>query len=405
MPAAYPARSIPGQAGALQIDDFPHLGDGPGSMSTEADSSAPGLARTQAFFQAALEASADALLVTDEAGRAETGNRGFLALFGLSPAELAALEPATLARRLASRCREPEAVAARIEFVQASAEEASDAVELADGRRFERFSRPVSLAGRRVGRIWRYREIAAASSAGPWPADEAARTLRVKDDFIASLSHALRTPLGAVLGWAKALQLKRTDAATLTRGLDAIARNAALQAQLLDDLLDADRVLSDTVPLDPRPLDMAALVTAAVEAAQPAVDAKGLRLFPLLEPLGRPVRGDPDRLRQVVASLLAHAIESTPQGGRIEVLMRPVGGALELTVRDNGAGIEPSRLPRLFERHDPGDPSSIRPRDGLGLALPVARRLVEQHGGSIEAASAGPGAGASFTVRLPLAAG
>jgi signal transduction histidine kinase len=375
-------------------------------VSTEADSSAPALARAQALLQAALETSADALLVTDDAGRAETGNLRFLALFGLSPAELAALAPAALIHRLASRCREPEAAATRIESVQASAEEADDVVELADGRHFARFSLPVSLAGRRLGRIWRYREIAAvADAAAPAPAAEATRALRLKDEFIANLSHALRTPLGAVLGWSKALQLKRGDAATLARGLDAIARNAARQAQLLDEMIDAERVLSDRILLDPRPLDMAALVSAAVDAAQPAVDAKGLRLFPLLEPLGRPVRGDPDRLRQVVASLLANAIRFTPQGGRIEVLMRPVGGQLELTIRDDGEGIAPARLPRLFERHDPGDPASVRSRDGLGLAMPVARKLIELHSGSIEAASAGPDAGSSFTVRLPLASG
>ena len=372
-------------------------------MSTQADSQAQELTRAQAVLQAALESSTDALLLTDEAGRAETGNQRFLTLFGLSAAELAAQAPSTLARRLASRSREPEAAAARIESLQASVDEASDVVDLADGRRFERFSQPVSLAGRPLGRIWRYREIAAADAAAPPPFAEVARALRLKDEFISTLSHALRTPLGAVLGWAKALQLKRDDPATLERGLDAIARNAALQAQLLDELLDADRVLSDRVRLDPRPLDMAALVTAAVEAARPAADAKGLRLFPLLEPLGGPVPGDPDRLRQVVASLLANAVKFTAQGGRIEVLLRPIGSQLELIVRDDGAGIEPARLPRIFERYDPGDPSSVRSRTGLGLSLPVAQRLVELHGGSIEAASDGPGAGATFTVRLPLA--
>ena len=355
------------------------------------------------MLQATIESSPDALLVTDESGRAESGNRRFLALFGLSAAELAAQEPSTLARRLASRCRDPEAAAAQIESLQASPDEASDAVELADGRRFERFSQPVSLDGRLAGRIWRYREIAAADATAQASFAEAARALRLKDEFISNLSHALRTPLGAVLGWAKALQLKRTDPANLHRGLEAIARNAALQAQLLDDLLDADQVLSDRVRLDSRPLDMAALVSAAVEAARPAADAKALRLYPLLEPLGGPVPGDADRLRQVVASLLANAVKFTAQGGRIELLMRPLGSQLELTVRDDGAGIEPARLPRIFERYDPGDPSSVRSRTGAGLSLPVARQLVELHGGSIEAASDGPGAGTTFTVRLPLA--
>ena len=227
--------------------------------------------------------------------------------------------------------------------------------------------------------------------------------MRLKDEFISNLSHALRTPLGAVLGWAKALQFKRSDPATLERGLDAIARNAALQAQLLDELLDADQGA-----LGPRPPRSAAARHGCVgdrgrRGGAPGSRRQGAALFPLLEPLGGPVPGDPDRLRQVVASLLANAVKFAAAGGRIEVLLRPIGSQLELIVRDDGTGIEPARLPRIFERYDPGDPSSVRSRTGVGLSWPVAKRLVELHRGSIEAASDGPGAGATFIVRLPLA--
>ena len=372
-------------------------------MSPETDSAPGALARAKALLQATLEASADALLITDAAGRPETANRRFLALFGLAPAELGRLEASALASRLASRCREPAAAAARFDAVQASADEANDLLELADGRRLERFSQPVSVVGLGVGRLWRLREIRAAESAPPSTAEQAARTLRLKDEFISSLSHALRTPMGAVLGWAKALQLKRADAASLERGRDAIARNATLQAQLLDEMVDSERVLSGKLGIAPRPLDFAALVSAVIEAERPAADAKGLRLEPSLEPPVGAIAGDPDRLRQVVRALLGNAVKFTPAGGRIEVRLRPAGEhALELLVADDGDGIEPSRLARVFQRHDPDNPASMRSRGGLGLALPVAHRLVELHGGSISAASEGTRRGATFTVRLPL---
>jgi len=372
-------------------------------VSPETDSAPGALARAKALLQATLEASADALLITDAAGRPETANRRFLALFGLAPAELGRLEASALASRLASRCREPAAAAARFDAVQASADEANDLLELADGRRLERFSQPVSVVGLGVGRLWRLREIRAAESAPPSTAEQAARTLRLKDEFISSLSHALRTPMGAVLGWAKALQLKRADAASLERGLDAIARNATLQAQLLDEMVDSERVLSGKLGIAPRPLDFAALVSAVIEAERPAADAKGLRLEPSLEPPVGAIAGDPDRLRQVVRALLGNAVKFTPAGGRIEVRLRPAGEhALELLVADDGDGIEPSRLARVFQRHDPDNPASMRSRGGLGLALPVAHRLVELHGGSISAASEGTRRGATFTVRLPL---
>ena len=369
-------------------------------MSADAASSSPDRAR--ALLDAALEASAEALLVSDTDGRAEAGNRRFLALFGLAPGELSGQPPAALARRLASRCRDADAVAARFEATLSSAEPASDAVELVDGRRFECFSQPVAQAGERLGRVWRFREIAAPAAVAPASPAEAARTLRLKDELVSNLSHALRTPLGAVLGWAKALQLRRPDPATLERGLDAIGRNAELQARLLDTIVDADRVLSGKVQLETKPLDVAELVAAAVEAARPSAEAKAQTLEATLEAPTTLVVADADRLRQVVASLLANAVAFTPRGGRIEVGLHPAGQELELVVSDNGAGIDAARILRVFERHDPDDPASVRSRNGLGLAMPVARRLVALHGGRIEAASPGSGRGATFTVRLPL---
>lgn len=382
----------------------PVLFAAPAPVSSPTDTSTGASARAGALLQATLESSADALLLTDASGRPEAANRRFLALFGLAPSELGALDASAAPERLAARCKDPAAAAARFRALQASNEEASDLLELADGRRFERFSQPIALAGASVGRLWRLREIAAAGAGPRTTAEEAARALRLKDEFISSLSHALRTPLGAVLGWAKALQLKR-DPASLERGLDAIARNAALQSQLLDEMVDAEQLLSGKLGIAPQPLDFAALVSAVVEARREAAAAKGVRLDASIEPVSGAFSGDADRLRQVVAALLGNAIRFTPTGGRIEVRLRPSGrDAVELVVEDDGAGIEPSRLGTVFERHDPGDPTSVRSRGGHGLSLPVAQRLVELHGGSISAASQGTGRGAAFAVRLPIVA-
>ena len=371
-------------------------------MSAGADSTAP--THERALLSAALDAGVDALLVTDAGGRAEAGNRRFLALFGLAPSDLAAAGTGLLGT-LAGRCRESDAVAVRLEAAQASAEAATDAVELSDGRRIECVSQPVAIGAERIGRVWRFREIAPPAVVAPASPAEAARTIRLKDELVSNLSHALRTPLSAVLGWAKALQLRRPDAATLERAIDAIARNAELQVRLLDTLVDADRVLSGKTQIEAKALDFAAIVGAAVEAARPAAAAKALRLDAGVDaPGGAVVVGDAERLRQVVASVLANAVTFTPRGGRVEVQVRRDGGDAELVVRDDGAGIDAAKLLRVFERHDPADPASSRSRSGLGLALPVARRLVELHGGRIAAESAGPGRGATFTVRLPLAA-
>ena len=231
---------------------------------------------------------------------------------------------------------------------------------------------------------------------------EVARVSQLKDEFLATLSHELRTPMSAILGWAKALLLKRADAATLERGLGAISRNATAQARLIDDLLDMNRIVSGKVRLEVRPFDMASVIAAAIDVVRPSADAKGLRLQQVLDPLAGTVSGDPDRLQQVIWNLLTNAVKFTPRGGRIEVLMRRAENHLELTVRDDGIGIDAPFLPQVFDRFRQADASTTRSHGGLGLGLSIARQLVELHGGSIAAASDGLGAGASFVVRLPL---
>ena len=561
---------------------------------TELEARTHELARSLAVMQATLESTADAILVTSETGRIETFNQRLLDVWGLQRDLIADDDHAALTRRIGNLFRDPQAVSARIESVYASPGESSDRLELADGRTFECFSRPQSVAGRTVGRVWSYRDIterkraedalrdearvldllnqtgnAVASSldlrvllqtvtdagtqlsgaeygaffydatdergaafhlhtlsglcpdAGSLTPEQAtplfspqfgsdapirfddvlldphyaetaarhalpgghgpvrsylavpvksrggkaiggllfghrqpgvfdarserivvgiagqasiavgnahlyeearrvaeererlvgteraaraevARVSQLKDEFLATLSHELRTPMSAILGWAKALLLKRADAATLERGLDAISRNATAQARLIDDLLDMNRIVSGKVRLEVRTLDMAPVIAAAIEVVRPSADAKELRLQQVLDPLAGTVSGDPDRLQQVIWNLLTNAVKFTPRGGRIEVLLRRAENHLELTVRDDGIGIDARFLPQVFDRFRQADASTTRSHGGLGLGLSIARQLVELHGGSIAAASDGLGAGASFVVRLPL---
>ena len=227
---------------------------------------------------------------------------------------------------------------------------------------------------------------------------------RLKDEFLATVSHELRTPLTAIVGWAKMLHSGRMDAAEAAHAVEVIERNARLQAQLVDDLLDVSRVIAGRFRLDVRPVQLAPVVEAAVEAMRPAADAKRIRVEASLDPSAGPVSGDAARLQQVVWNLLSNAIKFTPEGGRVEVRLARVGTHAEVVVSDTGAGINPEFLPFVFERFRQADMSHTRAHGGLGLGLGIARHLVELHGGAVEAASEGEGRGATFTVRLPLAA-
>jgi signal transduction histidine kinase/CheY-like chemotaxis protein/putative methionine-R-sulfoxide reductase with GAF domain len=227
---------------------------------------------------------------------------------------------------------------------------------------------------------------------------EAQQANQAKDQFLATLSHELRTPINAVYGWARMLRDSRLDAEARGRGLEAIERNARAQVQLIDDLLDVSRIISGKLRLDVRPVDVATVVEAALDAVRPAAGAKGVRLHTVLDPRTPPIMGDPDRLQQVVWNLLTNAVKFTPRGGRVEVTLRRASSHLELLVADTGCGIEPDLLPHLFERFRQGDPA----HGGLGIGLALARHLAELHGGTVVAASGGAGQGATFTVRLPV---
>jgi hypothetical protein len=227
---------------------------------------------------------------------------------------------------------------------------------------------------------------------------------RLKDEFLATLSHELRTPLTSILGWARMLSGGQLDAATTARALETIERNAKAQSQLIEDILDVSRVITGKLRLEVRPVDLAAVIESAIDAALPAVEAKSIRLQRVLDSGASMVSGDPSRLQQVVWNLLSNAIKFTPRSGRVQVKLERVDSHVEIAVSDNGQGIDADILPYIFERFRQADSSTTRAHGGLGLGLAIVRHLVEMHGGTVRAESEGEGRGATFTVRLPLVA-
>jgi PAS domain S-box-containing protein len=234
--------------------------------------------------------------------------------------------------------------------------------------------------------------------------EEAERANQLKDDFLATLSHELRTPLMAILGWAELLQTGKMSAEETDEGVKTIHRNAWAQSQLIDDLLDVSRIISGKMRLDVQPVDMHAVIQAAIESIRNAADAKEIHLVQLLDPAAGRIAGDAGRLQQVIWNLLSNAIKFTPRHGRVSIQLARVDSQVELTVADSGQGIDPAFLPHVFERFRQQDASSRRSQGGLGLGLAIVRNLVELHGGSIAAHSEGLNKGAAFTVRLPVAA-
>ena len=232
-------------------------------------------------------------------------------------------------------------------------------------------------------------------------ADELAAANRAKEDFLATLSHELRTPLNAMLGWTRLLRLGKLDDAGIARALQTIERNAHIQEQLISDILDVSRIVTGKLRLDLRPIELAPVVEAAVDAVRPTAGVKNLQLECRLA-FRELVLGDPDRLQQVVWNLLVNAVKFTPAGGRIDVELTRVGANAVITVTDNGEGIASDLLPYVFDRFRQGDASVTRPHGGLGLGLSIVRHLVELHGGRVQAQSEGKGKGATFRVHLPV---
>jgi len=224
---------------------------------------------------------------------------------------------------------------------------------------------------------------------------------RLKDQFMAMLSHELRSPLGAIRMWASLLRSGKLDAERTARAIEAIERSAITQGQLVEDLLDVSRITAGKLVLDARPIDLAAVAEAAVDAVRTDAEAKQVRLEQVFE-LGEGVQGDPARLQQVVWNLLANAVKFSPRGGRVLLRLARADGQAIISVRDEGEGIAPEFLPHIFEPFRQADGTSTRAYGGLGLGLAIVHDVVELHRGTIEVESKGKGQGATFTVKLPL---
>src|SRR5690349_471640 len=233
---------------------------------------------------------------------------------------------------------------------------------------------------------------------------EAEAANRIKDEFLATLSHELRTPLTSLLGWSSVLREGQRDAKILAQGLDAIDRNARVQAQLIDDLLDVSRIVSGKLNLDVRPLDIASVARVAINVVQPAADAKGIAIDYDAEPGIGAISADSARLHPIVWNLLSNAVKFTPHGGKISVRVDHDGSDARVTVKDTGQGIDSEFLPRVFDRFRQADSSTTRSFGGLGLGLAIVRHLVELHGGTVSAHSDGVNKGATFTATFPLLA-
>jgi PAS domain S-box-containing protein len=232
-------------------------------------------------------------------------------------------------------------------------------------------------------------------------AQQLATVNRVKDDFLATLSHELRTPLNAILGWTQILGGATLNESRLRQGLETIRRNARLQAQMIEDLLDVSRIVTGSLRLAIHPFGLRAAVEEAIDGIRPAAEAKQIIVSADVES-GLTLSADQVRVQQVLWNLLSNAVKFTPPGGTVRVSARRVSSAIEIGVSDTGIGVPKEFVPHIFERFRQADSSPTREHGGLGLGLAIVRHIVELHGGTVSAASEGPGRGAVFTIRMPV---
>jgi PAS domain S-box-containing protein len=231
---------------------------------------------------------------------------------------------------------------------------------------------------------------------------QAKEASQLKEEFLATVSHELRNPLNAILGWSRMLRSGQVPEDGVRKVLETIERNAQAQTQLIDDLLDVSRIITGKLRMDVRPADPNLFIEAAIEAVKPAAEAKGVRLQKIMDTSAVSVPGDPIRLQQVVWNLLSNAIKFSQRGARVQVRLERVNSHVEIIVSDTGEGIAPEFLPHVFDRFRQADQGTTRQHGGMGLGLAIVKNLVELHGGSVRAASPGNGQGSTFTVRLPV---
>lgn len=251
------------------------------------------------------------------------------------------------------------------------------------GRKFAERQREESFARERIAR------------------EEAEAANRAKDDFLAVLSHELRSPLNAILSWSSLLQSGNLPPERVSQAIGAIQRNSLVQTQLINDLLDISRIIAGKLRIEARPVNLSTVVEAAFESIRPTADLKKIEIIWRLDS-AEPVFGDPARLQQIVRNLVSNAVKFTPEHGAVTIELRQTESASEIVIKDNGVGIDADLLPHIFERFLQGDSTATRKETGLGLGLAIARHLAELHGGTLTVESPGPGKGSTFTLSLPL---
>lgn len=225
---------------------------------------------------------------------------------------------------------------------------------------------------------------------------------RMKDEFLATLSHELRTPLNSILGWARLLRTRSFSAETAARALETIERNAKLQAQLIEDILDVSRIVRGKLRLNLCQVNLVSIIHSSVDSVCHQAEEKNIEIQTIIAPSVTLISGDPNRLQQVIWNLVSNAIKFTPEGGKIEIKLEQADSYVQIKVIDTGIGISKDFLPYVFDRFRQADGKTTRSYGGLGLGLAIVHHLVELHGGIVQADSAGEGEGATFTVKLPL---
>jgi PAS domain S-box-containing protein len=233
-------------------------------------------------------------------------------------------------------------------------------------------------------------------------AEQLQQANQIKDEFLAVLSHELRSPLNPILGWSKLLQTRKLDKAKTAQALSVIERNAKLQSELIEDLLDVSRILQGKLSLNSYPVNLISVIQGGLETVRLAAEAKSIQIQATLEPNVGQVSGDPNRLQQVIWNLLSNAVKFTDAGGRVDIRLERLGCVAQISISDTGKGIHPDFLPNVFDYFRQQDGATTRRFGGLGLGLAIVRHLVELHGGTVQAESPGEGQGATFTVKLPL---
>jgi PAS domain S-box-containing protein len=356
---------------------------------------------TSARLAAIVEFAADAMLTKDLNGIIRTWNAGAQRIFGYTSEEVVG-KPITMLFP-PDRLDEEHQILERLRRGQPS--ERLETVRVAkDGRHVPVWVSvsPIRDAdGRIVGASTIAHDICDIVAARA-AAEHAAR---MKDEFLATLSHELRTPLNAIVGYATLMRMGSLQEHELAQGVEVIERNARVQAQLIDDLLDMNRITSGKTRLDIRRVQVMDVIDAALSTVRPSAQAKGITLKQSCSSISEPIAADPARLQQIIWNLLSNAVKFTPEGGTVEISVARTSAGVDITVCDTGQGVEPEFLPFVFDRFRQADATTTRRHGGLGLGLAIVRQLVELHGGTVRAESAGRGRGATFVVSLPVAVG